>query len=249
MKDLFSKQSADYSRYRPTYPPALFSALASLCPARERAWDCGTGSGQAAVALADYFESVVATDPSAKQITHARKHPKVRYSVGSAEKLELPDHSVDLVCAAQAFHWFKKDAFFAEARRVLKPGGVIAFWSYAIAHITAEVDTVVERLYNGILGPYWEKERKLVEEGYRDITLPFEEIRFPAIEMSASWSLEHLVGYLRTWSALQTYIQKNDIDPLDDLLGELQRAWGDVETRPVRWPLAVRAGRVTAPSS
>lgn len=242
-KDLFSRQAGDYARFRPTYPAKLFQHLASLVDRHDLAWDAGTGNGQSAAALADHFERVIATDPSAKQISSARKHPKVEYRVGSAENTAFIGQSIDLITAAQCLHWFRRDEFLAEARRVLKPGGVLAFWSYELCRITPAVDTVVLQLYRDVLGGYWEPERKLVETGYKGVRVPFKEITPPTFEMMEEWSLEHLVGYLGTWSALQTYIQKNRSNPLEAIFTELRSAWGDAATRPVRWELALRAGR------
>jgi ubiquinone/menaquinone biosynthesis C-methylase UbiE len=150
---------------------------------------------------------------------------------------------VDLVTVAQAFHWFKQDAFFSEARRVLRPGGVLAFWCYSLCSITPEVDSTILRFYNGELGPYWEKERLLVDDLYRNVQVPFEEIQSPRFEITATWSLEQLVGYLGTWSALQTYIKKNGSNPLKALYPELKSAWGSQVTRTVRWPIGLRVAR------
>jgi methylase of polypeptide subunit release factors len=71
-KDHFSRHAADYAKFRPRYPNELFAYLASISPSHERAWDCATGNGQAAGALAAKFHSVIATDGSAKQIENAR---------------------------------------------------------------------------------------------------------------------------------------------------------------------------------
>lgn len=242
-KELFSAQSGDYARFRPTYPDSLFAYLASLVDERATAWDCGTGSGQAALKLADRFARVIATDPNGKQLENAAKHPRVEYRMGPAESSGLPDYSIDLVTAAQAFHWFRQDKFFNEVRRVLRPRGILAVWCYGLAEITPDIDAVVYRLYKGILGDYWEKERRLVEEGYKNARLPFQEIAPPSFEMTAEWGLDHWVGYLRTWSALQTYIKKNGTNPLDLVYGDLTAAWGLAQTRPVRWNLALRLGR------
>jgi ubiquinone/menaquinone biosynthesis C-methylase UbiE len=242
-KDLFSRQSTDYAKFRPHYPDTLFQYLASLTNDHSTAWDCGTGNGQAAVKLAEHFQRVIATDPSAKQISSATPHSKVEYRVGSAEKTTFDNHSIDLITVAQAFHWFKHDDFFAEAERILRPKGVLAFWCYELCTITPEIDAVVMKLYQGVLGSYWEPERKLVEAGYKSIQMPMQEITPPAFEMKAEWNLEHLVGYLSTWSALQTYIQKNQSNPLEASFNDLKNAWGDVGLRPVRWELALRVGR------
>jgi SAM-dependent methyltransferase len=242
-KDLFSGQSTDYAKFRPRYPDALFRYLASLVDQRDTVWDCGTGNGQAALKLTEHFAKVIATDPSEKQLASAEKNPRIEYRIAPAEASGLPDRSVDLITAAQAFHWFKQDEFFTEARRVLKPHGALAIWCYELAKITPEIDAVVHRLYKGILGPYWEKERQLVEEGYKHVHIPGHEITPPKFEMNAVWSLEHLIGYLSTWSALQTYLKKNGDNPLEKIYPDLKSAWGGEITLPVSWDLGLRVGR------
>ncbi len=248
-KDLFSRQSGDYARFRPHYPDALFQYLASLTETRSVVWDCGTGNGQAALKLTEFFEHVWATDPSTKQLSSAAKHPKIEYSAGSAERTTFNNHSIDLITVAQAFHWFKHSDFFEEAERVLKPGGILAFWCYELCEITPEIDKVVMKLYKDILGDCWEPERKLVEEGYKNIQLPMKEMTPPPFEMNAEWTFEHLVGYLGTWSALQTYIKKNNSNPIELVFEELRAAWGETTTRSVRWPLALRVGKTARGSS
>lgn len=242
-KDLFSKQSVEYSKFRPAYPATVFAYLAGLPRARDCVWDCGTGNGQAALELARHFKQVVATDLSQKQLDSARPHERVTYSVGTAESSGLGDHVADLVTVAQAFHWFKHEQFYAEVRRVARPeGAVLAIWSYALAFITPEVDRVVSHFYNDVVGPYWEAERRFVESGYGDIDVPFREIKpVPAFDMRVEWTLEHLVGYLGTWSATQSAIKKLGRNPLDEVVEDLRGAWGAETTRTVRWPLAVRA--------
>lgn len=159
-KDLFSVQASDYAKFRPHYPDALFEYLASVSPAKNLVWDCGTGNGQAAAKLAAYFDSVVATDPSEKQLLSAEKNPRVAYKQGTAEEAPFQDHSVDLITAAQAFHWFKHELFFKEAKRVLKPSGVVAVWAYNLPEITPQVDAIVRRHYGETLGSYWEKRER-----------------------------------------------------------------------------------------
>ncbi len=244
--DHFSGASAEYARYRPDYPDALFEYLASRVPARGRAWDCATGSGQAARGLARHFSEVIATDASERQISCAPPYSRVRYRIAAAEESGIETGSVHLVTAAQAVHWFDRPRFWAEARRVLVPGGVIAVWCYDLLSVGDEVNAVVERLYRGIVGPYWPPERALTEERYRTIGFPFTEEIPPPFRMEKRWSLEDLVGYLRTWSATRRYAEARGEDPIERVREDLARAWGPPErARPVFWELALRVGRTT----
>jgi SAM-dependent methyltransferase len=244
-KDHFSPQADRYTRYRPGYPRELFAYLATLPAAANRAWDCGTGNGQAAIALAEYFQEVEATDPSARQIEHAQPHERVLYQVAPAEKCPLADGSVDLVTVAQALHWFDLEKFYGEVRRVGRAGSVLAAWTYGLATITAEVDAVVLRLYSDVLDEYWPPERRLVEQRYQGIPFPFADIAPPPFSMSANWTLDDLLGYLGTWSSAQKYLEAHGANPLDLVREDLARAWGPAEQeRTVHWPLYLRVGRV-----
>jgi ubiquinone/menaquinone biosynthesis C-methylase UbiE len=198
-KDLFSTQASDYARFRPTYPQALFRILQEACAEHELAWDVGTGNGQAALALAAYFRKVIATDPSQKQLAEAPAHERVEYRCASAENSGLPDACADLITVAQAFHWFRQDDFFREVKRVGKPGARLAVWCYELAIIDPAVDAVVMELYDGVLGPYWEKERRLVEEGYSKVSFPFRELTAPSVRMGGGVDasrFDRLFGHL-----------------------------------------------------
>jgi SAM-dependent methyltransferase len=244
-KDHFSGHAADYRRFRPTYPPELFAFVAGAAAGRALAWDCGTGSGQAAVALAGHFDRVFATDASAEQVGNAEPHPKVEYAVAPAEACPLPDSSADAVTVAQALHWFDFDRFYAEVKRVLKPGGALAVWTYDLHAVNAAVDPVLGRLQAEYVGPYWPPERALVDAGYRTIPFPFEEVPAPAFEMTAEWDLPTLLGYMNTWSATKRFEKAHGFNPLERLEGDFAAAWGDpVAPRTVRWKLALRVGRV-----
>lgn len=245
-KELFSKQAGDYARFRPTYPENLFRYLASLTKEHSATWDCATGNGQAAVALTPYYDRVIATDSSTSQIDQARPHPKVEYQIALAEDSGISSGSIDLIAVAQALHWFDPDQFYAEIRRVAKPSGsIIAVWCYALMEITPAVDQVIKRYYHGVIGKYWEPERRLVEEGYRGLPFPFGEITPPEFSMEADWSFDHLMGYLGTWSATQTAIHLEGKNLLDTIRTELKEAWGPGESmKRVRWPLFVRVGSI-----
>jgi SAM-dependent methyltransferase len=243
-KDLFSRQSADYARYRPDYPPELFRFLASTVKRTDRAWDCGTGNGQAARMLARHFAAVIATDPSDKQLSQAAAHPRVKYHKAAAEDSKIESASIDLTSVAQAFHWFNAEKFAAEVARVSRPGAALAIWCYSQAQVAPEVRRVVNRLYEDILGPYWDPERKLVDEQYAGVRLPFEILEAPPFKISVSWSLEHFAGYLNTWSALQKYEAKHGRNPLEDIRDDLIAAWGGTGEKTVSWELGLKLWRV-----
>jgi SAM-dependent methyltransferase len=244
-KDHFSAKAADYTRYRPVYPPALFSWLAGLTDRHDLAWDCGCGSGQAATGLAPYFSRVIGTDPSRQQIENAVPHERIRYAVAPAEESGLDAASVDLVVVAQALHWFDFERFYSEVRRVVRPGGVLAAVSYGEVWVEGSPDLVISRFYHEMIGPCWPPERRYVDEGYSTIPFPFPEITAPSFAMEVVWTLEHLVGYLGTWSAVKEYERINGANPLALIDEELAAAWSDpAQERRVSWPLALRVGRV-----
>ncbi len=240
-KDHFSKHAGNYARARPHYPPALFEYLAALCREQTLAWDCGTGNGQAATGLIPYFEKIIATDASTEQLAQTRPHPRIEYLHAPAEHSPFAAQSFDLISVAQALHWFDIPAFFAEARRVLKKGGVLAAWSYELSCISPEIDAVIQHYYMDIVGPDWPSERRLVAEGYRTIEFPFNEITMPEFRMELEWSRDEYLDYLRSWSATQRYMKRTGNNPLELINDALKSAWGD-ETRLVTWPINMRVG-------
>ncbi|HEX9079002.1 MAG TPA: class I SAM-dependent methyltransferase [Desulfuromonadaceae bacterium] len=248
-KDHFSGQAADYTRYRPSYPPELFRWLAGLTAAHDTAWDCGCGNGQAAIGLTPYYRQVIATDPSRQQIEQAQSHERVRYGVAPAEASGLDARSVDLIVVAQALHWFDFDRFYQEVWRVGRPDGVIAAISYGEVRVDGPANEAVARFYHETIGPYWPPERRYVDDHYATIPFPFPEIIAPQFAMEIEWDLEHLTGYLGTWSAVKEYRQRQGSDPIAPLADELRPLWGDPHReRRVTWPLTLRVGRI-APQS
>ena len=244
-KDHFSKQAALYAKYRPGYPADLFADLAALAPSRDLAVDVATGSGQAALGLADHFARVIACDASAAQLAGATPHERVEYRVTTAEELDLPDACADLVAVAQALHWFDFDRFFARVRAVLRDGGVIAAWSYRLHTVNDAIDPLTHDFYENIVGPYWPPERAHVEAEYRTIPFPFDEIPMPPRAVRLDWTLPVLMGYLRSWSATQRFVDVRGFDPVDDLEARIAPRWGDPDApRAVTWPVVLRVGRV-----
>jgi len=242
-KDHFSTQATTYAKARPTYPPALFAELARLAPGQALAWDAGTGNGQAAVALAQHFARVVGTEPSAAQLGQAVPHARVTYHQSAETAPMLGDGAVDLVTVAQAAHWFDRPKFYDEVKRVLRPGGVVALWTYGLCEITPEIDATVHRFYHGPIGPYWPPERHHPETGYRELDFTFTEQPFPVAAMELEWTFTGFTNYLRTWSAVVRFIKDKGFDPVPALEAELRPIWGR-KVRKISWPLAGRLGRV-----
>jgi SAM-dependent methyltransferase len=244
-KDHFSGHADVYREARPIYPPQLFAWLAQQSPDNALAWDCGCGNGQATVALADRFARVIGTDPSANQISAAEPGSNIEYRVEPAECCSLDGASASLVTVAQALHWFDHTPFYAEVKRVLKLNGLFAAWTYSdCATGDAAIDAIKNRLYVDLTGPYWPPERVHVEAGYTTLPFPFVEIAAPAFPMAAMWNVEHLLAYVRSWSATQRYIRDNGSDPVAIVEPELRTAWGDPALkREVRWQFHMRCGR------
>ncbi|MBL0939151.1 MAG: methyltransferase domain-containing protein [Gemmatimonadaceae bacterium] len=245
--DHFSSTAAGYAAYRPSYPPALIEWLASLCAGHELALDCGCGTGQLAVPLAEHFAQVVATDASAEQIRHAVPHPRVTYEVRRAESSGLLEASVDLITVAQAAHWFKLSAFYSEVLHVAYPDAVIALITYGTLHVPddAGVDAIIQEFYRDTLDPYWPPERRHVESGYRTLPFPFDEVDMPAFDMVTHWTVSEVIGYIRTWSAVSAARKARGDTFSDGFESQLREAWGSNDLRrTIRWPLAGRVGRV-----
>ena len=226
-KDHFSSQASAYAKFRPTYPRALFAFIATHSPNDRQALDVATGNGQAAVGLAEFFQKVVALDASSAQIASAQPHDRVEYRVASAGATGLPAHSCAAITVAQAMHWLELERFYAEARRVLMSRGVLAFWAYNYLQITPAVEAVIKHYHDEVVGPWWPPERKTVGRGYLALPFPFEEIAHPDFQIEARWTLDHLLGYLRSWSATQSYLVAKKSDPLEVVRHDLARAWGD----------------------
>lgn len=240
--DHFSSHAAAYEKARPSYPSALFDWLTVQSKSHDLVWDCGTGNGQAAVALARHFGQVHATDLSAQQIAIAQPHPKIHYVATPAEASGLPNASVDLITVAQALHWFDHPRFYAEVRRVLKPGGMLAAWTYTLLRGAPQLNALIKYFHGHVVGPWWPPERKWVDLGYRGLPFPFVDIAAPTFEIRLEWRPADLLAYLRTWSATQRYMKEKGTDPTLMLAHELAACWPADELRIITWPIAIRAG-------
>jgi len=244
MKDNFSSQSDKYAQFRPTYPDALYTYLLSIVPARDDAWDCGTGNGQVAQVLAKSFKKVAATDISRQQIENAFMHERIEYSVQPAENTSFPDNSFDLITVAQAIHWFDFDAFYKEVIRTIRNKGVLAVIGYGLIQLSPSMDRVMAAFYRDVVGPYWDKERKYIDDNYRTIPFPFDETTSPSFENALEWTFQHLIGYIGTWSAVKHYQKATGNHPVDLVYDDLKKAWGDSETCTGRLPILLRVAHI-----
>jgi len=243
MKDNFSSDSNNYAKFRPNYPKELFKWISSMINKKEHAWDCGTGNGQIGIELVKDFEEVKATDISKTQLEEATKHHQIQYSQQPAEKTNFPSEYFDLIIVGQAIHWFNFDEFYQEVNRTLQPNGMLVVTGYNRPSVTPEIDNVVTELYAGILGEFWDKERKFIDENYKTIPFPYEEIETPQLVNMYGWTLDHLKGYLQTWSAVKHFIRAKGFDPIETISEELKMVWGKQIIREVRFPVLLRAGK------
>ncbi len=248
MKDLFSTRSDQYARYRPTYPEEVFRYLVSRANGKKRLWDCATGNGQVAGPLSDFFEEVYATDISSSQISNAVQAQNIFYSVQPAEKADFPDHFFDMITVSQAIHWFDFPAFYKEVFRTLKADGVFAAIGYGMFSIDDDEksNSEAQAFYHDVTGPYWDPERKFVDEYYRTILFPFTEITAPEFTIQREWTLEDCLGFLSTWSAVKHYIRVNQKNPLEDFEKQIAQFWNKNQKKKIRFPVFMRIGTLSS---
>ena len=242
--DNFSINSEGYSTFRPSAPPEIFDFLYGQVNNFDAAWDCGTGNGQVAAALAERFGKVYATDISAEQLKHAFQKENIAYMLERAEATSLPGNSVSLVTVAQAIHWFDFENFYEEVERVTLPGAIFAAWTYTLFQSTPAINKVINHFHDNITGPYWNKESELVNAGYRTIPFPFAEIQAPQMQIVRQFTYDQLIGLLYTWSGVRNYMEKENNDPVSVIEDELRQAWGSDTLQEIVWPIHVRCGRV-----
>lgn len=244
MKDNFSIQSDDYAKFRPVYPQKLIDFLVSLTD-HKSCWDCGTGNGQLAIALAKYFDRVEATDISEKQLNNATPAPNVIFSKQSAEETNFPDRHFDLITVAQAAHWFDHERFNDEVKRLLKPEGALVLFGYGLVSVDDKVDPIIQSFYWDVTKPYWDSERNHIEARYETIPFPYREIPIHEnFDIKREMTMEELTGYIGTWSAVQHFIKANGYHPVDKLRTDLGKLWKEGK-REITFPVFIRAGRLS----
>jgi ubiquinone/menaquinone biosynthesis C-methylase UbiE len=245
MKDNFSNQANFYAQFRPEYPTELYDFILQHVDNQQVAWDCATGNGQAAKVLANHFTKVYATDLSQKQLDNAVQKGNIFYSNQTAESTNFDDNTFDLITVAQAVHWFDFDKFYAEAKRVAKPNATIAVWGYGnVKFDDKKLDGQMWNFYNNRVGKYWNFERRHIEEEYRTLPFPFEEIESPKFSIVRKWQRHEFEGYLNSWSAVQNCKNTEGVNPVDDFMLDLSAVWGEFERKLLRFPLFLKLGKV-----
>ena len=243
MKDNFSKQAIDYSKFRPQYPEEIIEYIISFVNNKSTALDIATGNGQVAHKLSAYFKKVYATDISQKQLDNAIQAENVIYSKEPAENTSFENQKFDLIVVAQAVHWFDFEVFYKEIYRILKPDGIFAVLGYGLFFTNTDSDKILRHFYYNIIGPYWDAERRYLDENYETIPFPFEEIPTKKFENQFTWTFETLIGYLQTWSSVQHYISKKKQNPIDLIYDDLKVSWQKNDKKVV-FPLLLRIGKL-----
>lgn len=245
MTNWFDRGGNGYAHYRPHYPAALAAWLAQQVGGRRLALDVGCGSGQLTRLLAPHFARVIGIDPSRSQLAHAEVPAGVPLLCAAAERLPLAPACADLITVAQAAHWLDLPAFYAEARRVARPGAVLALITYDTLQLEPALNARFQHFYAAEVGPYWPPQRRLVETGYATLAFPFAEFAVPAMALREHWNLAQFFGYVSTWSAVRRLHEAGQGAVLLRFERELRALWGDpARVRPMLWPLHLRIGHV-----
>ncbi|MGB0907020.1 MAG: class I SAM-dependent methyltransferase [Maricaulaceae bacterium] len=216
----FGAQADTYAAARPSYPETLFDWIAKQAPAVNDVWDVGTGSGQAALSLAEKFKTVHASDIDAAQIQHAAPHPNIHYSQAPAHASNLPDNSVDAITVATALHWFDWPLFWEEVRRVSRPGAIFCAWTYHRAETEDDIQNVLIDPTLDILTPYWSEGNHLSWRGYcpEELGMPFTVIDTPKFTCELQWTPAQIAAFMRSWSAHK----KARLDGHEDALNKIE---------------------------
>ncbi|CAN8012671.1 unnamed protein product [Ixodes pacificus] len=231
--------AAIYAKFRPVAPSALIDRIVKFVTEKaspQLAVDIGCGPGTSSGVLAPHFQQVHAYDVSEAQIEEAKANNRIAnltYGVADAEAIPEANGSAQLITASQCAHWFDLDKFYAEAERVLSPGGVLALYGYLIpvpvSKDQAKMDKLIhDELYMGCLEKHWTKQRKVIDNMYRDLRLPFDDIvRDESFEDKKVQSVADYLNYACTWSAYQAHLKENP-EEAKGLIARLTSALMDI---------------------
>jgi len=242
--------AAAYAAFRPTYPAPLVQRIVRDCTAHSVAVDIGCGTGQLTAQLAASVGRAIGVDVSAEQVAQAAaaSPDNCEFVVGSAHTLPVDGVSVaDVATIAQTMHWLDPALTFAECRRVLKPGGLLAVVGYPICSVVSSdaANKAVKKYHFETLRQFWHPGRWLLDDGYRFFDLSehgFEQCESLAFDDTREMSLDAFISYMATQSARKTMIDETGEDPLPRLREELTAAIGSAEKLQVQFPFIAKLG-------
>lgn len=225
------KEAVLYKKYRPCTPPIIVEKIMKYVIEKqpgqlEMMVDVGCGSGQNTLLFAEYFDRILGTDISPSMISVVTNDPTIppntSFSVSPAEKIPVPDGSVNVVTAAQCFHWFDHLAFHQEMNRVLKPNGVVALIGHELDYIAVPEDEKKSKeLLDAIseyfdkLSPYFQKALLPLLDGYASLSFPYEDaVRQVSIQCDSPITLADYFGILDTYSQYQKWCVEQPTEAL-----------------------------------
>jgi ubiquinone/menaquinone biosynthesis C-methylase UbiE len=151
--------AAHYDRFRPRPPRVLLELLCRYARVERPSLvvDLGCGTGLSSRAWSDMAERVIGIEPNPSMLAVAEPAPNVEYREAFASETGLADESADIVTCSQSLHWMEPEPTFAEAARILRPGGVFAAYDYDWPPV---VDPEVDEAYAAYQGRRGELRRK-----------------------------------------------------------------------------------------
>lgn len=242
----FGKQAVTYAKGRPGYPPSLYQWISDNSPAHSRVWDIGTGSGQAARALTDYFLQVYATDNSAEQIALAKQHPQITYHTSPAHNSSLKTKSIDCMTVATALHWFANASFWTEVKRVATDNALFCAWTYQLPLCETDVHSQFLDPVFDLIDPYWAEGNRICMSGYTAEVLncPFPTLRTPKFDAGGLWTARQLANFVESWSAHFRAREDGLTEGLEALTSKFLKDSGNKAIK-FSLPISVLAARIS----
>jgi ubiquinone/menaquinone biosynthesis C-methylase UbiE len=223
----FSSRVENYVRYRPGYPTEVLEALKRECGLRPDSViaDIASGTGIFTRMLVENGNRVFGVEPNAEMRRAGERllenHPRFTSIAGTAEVTTLPDHSVDIVTAAQAAHWFDREKARREFIRILKRGG----WIVLLWNDRRMDSTEFQRQYEQLLRTYGTDYEDVRQQG---MTLALEgffaqSFQTREFEYTQTFDYAGIEGRLLSSS----YIPQEDHPKYDPMLRQLHRIFDD----------------------
>ncbi|XP_065061553.1 putative methyltransferase DDB_G0268948 isoform X2 [Rhopilema esculentum] len=216
-----------YKKFRPLHPQSMAEFIVSFCKRQVSldrhellplAVDVGCGSGQSSQMFAPYFQNVIGLDVSSAQIKEANTangNNNVEFLVGSAESLPVENQTVSLLLCAQSFHWLDQEKFYKEVDRVLMPGGCLAVFAHHFNEFEQpSLNRIAREFAFETLKDYWDERRRTVDNGYRDIVLPYEDNERDDFQSITKTSLLDYLGYLSSLSSYRKFMKEHPDEPI-----------------------------------